>query len=384
MSKETFLMKDSINPKVVKELSLRIKKHYKNFEDVQFSKVIIKDLKKLELKERVYLVSQSLHKYLPSDFKKSVSILIKSLPEALPNNSKEIEGYGESKLKSLHGFIMISITNYVSEFGIDDFKTSMDALYIMTSRFSAEEAARYFIKEYPKETLKLYKKWSKDKDMHVRRLVTESTRPRLPWTMQLPRFIDDPTPVLPLLESLKNDKELYVRRSIANNLNDISKDNPQIVIRILEEWNKDRSSNMQWLIKHALRTLIKQGNTEALKILGFNKNFKATVKSLRLDDSKVKLGSSLNFGVEVESTSNQEQWLMIDYVIHHMKANGKLTPKVFKLRKVKIKAGEKIVFSKKHSIKEISTRKYYSGEHQVQLMINGNLYPKVKFELNCK
>jgi len=381
MADSNFLMKDSINSRVLKELALRIKKNHKRFDDQKFVSSISSKLKNLELKERISLVTQSLYEHLPQDFEKSVNILIKSLPEELPNHSKGIEGYGSDMLDSLHGFIMISVTNFVSKYGIDNYEVSMDALSIMTSRFSAEEAARYFIQRYPSRTLKIYKKWCVNKNMHIRRLVSESTRPRLPWTMQLRDFIDDPRDILPLLEQLKGDKELYVRRSVANNLNDISKDNPDIVIKILKKWNKDKSNEMKWLIKHSLRTLIKMGDPEALKLIGFQPNPDIKVQKLILKNKKVDFGSSLSFKVKIKSLSVKDQWLMIDHVIHHMKANGKLTPKVFKLKKIKLKAHEILEFDKEHPIKSISTREYYAGKHEVQLQINGKRYPKVSFDL---
>ena len=381
MAKTNFLMKDSINPRVLKELAANIKKNYKSFDDKGFCSSVSKELKKLELKERISLVTHSLNDYLPGQFEKAVAILLKSLPEELPNGSKDIEGYGSNMLDSLHGFIMISLTNYVAEYGIANYEVSMNALKIMTSRFSAEEAARYFIQKYPLKTFKTYKKWCLDENMHVRRLVSESTRPRLPWTMQLPEFIEDPTPVLPFLELLKNDKELYVRRSVANNLNDISKDNPDVVIKLLKKWSKDKSSEMQWLVKHALRTLIKEGNSEALSIIGFHPDPAIKVQNLTLDSSTVNFGDSLIFKTKIKSLSDSDQWLMIDHVIHHMKANGKLSPKVFKLKKIKLKAHETIEINKSHPIKKITTREYYAGKHEVQLQINGSRFPKKFFSL---
>lgn len=381
MSDECYLLKNTINAKVVKDLSVSIKKNDKNFDHITFCKIINEKLKDLELKERISLITKTLNAYLPNDVEKAIGILLDSLPSERPNHSEGIKSQGNYTLDGLNGFIMVAITNYVAEFGIDHYKVSMKALYQMTSRFSAEEAARFFIEKYPTKTLALYKKWTQDKNMHVRRLVSESTRPRLPWAMQLASFRKDPSPILPLLELLKNDKELYVRRSVANNLNDISKDHPKIILTLLKKWNRDKSPNMKWMIKHALRSLLKNGNTEALALLGFHEQCMITVKALSLTDKKIQMGDHLNFSIELKSTSKDDQWLMIDYVIHHMKANGSLKPKVFKLKKVKIKPGQNIIFKKEHPIKEISTRKYYLGKHEIQLMINGNLYPKVEFEL---
>lgn len=377
-----FLMKDSINPTVIKELANRIKIYHKPFDNTLFVKDIINQIKHLELKERINLVTETLNKHLPSNYNRSIDILVKALPEELPNSSREIEGYGEDVLKSIYGFTMVAVSNYTSTYGLDNFDSSMQAIYQITRRFSSEEAARYFLAKYPIKTIKLYKKWLKDPNMHVRRLVSESTRPRLPWTRQLVQYIDDPSPIIPLLDALRDDKELYVRRSVANNLNDISKDNPKVTTDVLKRWNKSNTKEIKWVVKHSLRTLLKEGNTEALNILGFNPKVKIKVSTIKLKVNLIRVGESLDFQAYIDSESSKDEPLMIDFVINHMKANGKLAPKVFKLKTITIKPGEKISVQKKHQFKPISTRKYYSGKHEIQLKINGVLYPVTSFKLN--
>jgi len=384
MAKEQYLFKNSINPSAIKNLGINIGKNYKPFDQKAYNHFFTAKLKDLSLTERINLVTDGLYQYLPQDFEKAVKILVSSLPVKLPNRSKGIENYDSNVLNGLNGFIMVALTNYVSQYGLDHYTVSMDALRHMTKCFSAESSIRYFIQKHPQQTLKLYKKWSKDKDMHVRRLVSESTRPRLPWAMQLTEFVKDPTPILPLLEALKNDPELYVRRSVANNLNDIAKDNPKVVTTLLKSWNKDKSDEMQWLIRHALRSLIKSADANALAILGFKQNPKLEVKPLKLSKKKINMGEGLTLKTSIESTSHKDQWLMVDYIVHHMKANGKLAPKVFKLKKLCLKANSKVEIKKQHMIKEITTRKYYQGQHLIQLQINGMQFPKVKFELKLK
>jgi 3-methyladenine DNA glycosylase AlkC len=260
----------------------------------------------------------------------------------------------------------------------------MQALYQMTKRFSAEGAIRAFLLKHPERTLAILSDWAEDENPHVRRLVSEGTRPRLPWTMQLKPFIEDPRPVLKLLEKLKTDPVLMVRRSVANNLNDIAKDNPALVVKTLRRWMKIKDEGTQWLIRHAARTLIKQGNRDVLAALGFDSKVEIGVSKIQLDKSAVRMGEDITFSFEIISKSKRTQNLVIDYVIHHVKANGRLTPKVFKLTKKRLAAGESVSLSKRHSFRPISTRKYHAGEHQITIQINGIEKVTEKFHLTVK
>ena len=200
--------------------------------------------------------------------------------------------------------------------------------------------------------------------------------------MQLKPFIEDPLPVLELLEKLKTDPELMVRRSVANNLNDIARDHPDRVVKTLRNWSKIEDKGTQWLIRHAARTLVKQGNLDVLAILGFDSKIEIAVSKIQLDKSVVKMGGDVNFSFNVQSKSGQTQKLVIDYIIHHVKANGKLAPKVFKLAKKTVEAGKTLHISKQHSFRPISTRKYYAGKHALEIQVNGRKYGKAEFELS--
>jgi 3-methyladenine DNA glycosylase AlkC len=257
----------------------------------------------------------------------------------------------------------------------------MQALYQMTKRFTAEGAIRPFIQKYPDKTLEILSEWAEDENCHVRRLVSEGTRPRLPWTMQLKQFIEDPQPVLRLLEKLKSDPELMVRRSVANNLNDIAKDNPDLVVQTLSRWKKVEDEGTQWLIRHAARTLVKQGNKDVLTILGYSPKVDIAVSKIKLNNSTLKMGEALSFSLEVKSRAKHAQTLVIDYVIHHVKANGKLAPKVFKLTNKTLEPGQALTISKTHPFRFITTRKYYPGRHLLEIQVNGVKYGKAEFVL---
>ncbi|MEK7432836.1 MAG: DNA alkylation repair protein [Cyanobacteriota bacterium] len=368
---EKFMLRDVLNIKAVEKLSNNIFEIYENFDKNNFSNDIKLELDSLNFGDRSKLICKNLKKYLPNDYEIAVNILIKTLKDEIPSN----------EIPKLSGFIIMPLCLFVSTYGLDYYDLSIKALYEMTKRFTAEGDIRPFIIKYPEKTIDILLKWTKDKNTHVRRLSSEGTRPRLPLGIRLPLFQKDPMPIINILDKLKNDEELYVRRSVANNLNDISKDNPDIVTKTLKEWNKIEDENIKWLIKHSLRTLIKQGNKEALDILGYDFKTNILVENIELDSNKISIGDKLNFNFKIKSNANENQNLMIDYTIYYMKANGKNKPKVFKLAKKNIKPSETIKISKNHSFKPINTRKHYKGIHYLEIKINGENYFMEKFVL---
>lgn len=371
---EKFNMKDAaFHQENISELALRIKNNYPKFESKKFLSYIFDTLYSLELKERSLLITDALSQYLPFDYEKNLSILLDSLP--VENTDLELTGF--------EGFIMMPLCSFVSMHGLEYFELSTSALYELTKRFTSEFDIRFFIERYPIEMNNLFKKWAKDENVHVRRLVSEGTRPRLPWAFQLKKYMDNPSEIIPLLTELKDDSELYVRRSVANNLNDISKDNPGIVIDLLRQWKDDNNENMKWLIKHALRTLLKKGDKDALSLLGFVASNELEV-SLSLEENSITLGQALEMNIEIRSGTKKELPVMIDFIVWYFKANGKLQPKVFKLKQTVIKNMSTVKIKKVHKFDNYSTRKHYDGMHEVALQINGKVYEKVTFHLSTK
>ena len=363
-----FLVRDAYNPRIVKKFASTLKKTWDKFDDKGFVKYILSDFSSLGLNERGARITFALVTHLPDDFPTAVKILLDSL------GPKKKSEPGKTDWDA---FIFVPQTMFIAEKGLDYFDISLHALKIMTPYFSSESAVRPFFVKYPDKLLKLFASWTSDKDEHVRRLVSEGCRPRLPWAMRLHMFVKDPKPVLKLLELLKEDESLYVRRSVANNLNDIAKDHPDLVVSVLKKWKKIDNARTQWLIKHAARTLLKQGHTEALALLGYH------APGLRFGNFSVSENISFggNVSFQFDFVSSADQNLMIDYILYFMKANGKLAPKVFKLSKKKVFKGEQVVFKKLHSFRKISTKVYYPGEHAVEIMINGKKFGKKKFVL---
>jgi len=364
---ERFLIRNLFSKESVKKLAKRIKRNYSKFDEKAFVKKINSKLDPLSFGDRNKLIQDALIEYLPDNFEEVVDILIASLGEKLEGNYMSDED-----------FIVMSETYVIERLGLDHFDLSMKALYEMTMRLSSEGGIRRFIEKYPEKSLKLLKKWTKDKNVHVRRLVSEGTRPRLPLESPIRMFITDPKPLIELLNELKDDTELYVRRSVANNLNDISKDNPKIVVDTVRKWKKNASAERMWLIRHALRTLFKRGNKDALELMGYGHPEVSQVK-LELHQGSVKFGDSLGFSVSF--TSDKDQKLMIDYAVHYMKANGKHKAKVFKLRIMHAKKGQDVQFHKKHAFREMTTRKHHKGKHVVEILINGYAFEKKEMEL---
>lgn len=363
-----------INRDLLEKIGTAILKIDPEFDHRQFVS-IAKKLGDLELKPRVHCVRDQLHKQLPSDFPKALDILMKSL---------EI---GEPKVVELKGFALWPYTEFIQKFGLNDPKISLDALKEITKLFTSEFAIRPFIKAYPKESLRYLLRCSKDKDVHVRRWSSEGSRSRLPWGERLDIFIKDPNLTVPILENLKYDEELYVRKSVSNHLNDLAKDNPAVVLKLLRKWKTEtpekHRKKIDWIIHRSLRTLIKNGHPKALDLIGAKTDIKVQVGKLKINKSGFKLNDRIEFEIEIKSKSKQELSLVVDYIIHYVKSNSRTSPKVFKLKNLSLKAGEKITLKKSHHLKQVTTRSHYSGEHALEIQINGKRYAGTKWRLKA-
>lgn len=370
---EGFLFKDVFNSDLLLLMSKRIESKYSKFDSEGFTCLILKTLDKLELKERSNLISDCLFKFLPGDYSKALSILLNSF-------DSDLEG---DILAGFEGFYYMPIAGFVSKYGTEEmhFQESMNALLEITKRFTSEDAIRPFIRKYPDACFAKFNEWVNDDNMHVRRLVSEGTRPRLPWSTPLQEFKDDPSRVLDILDKLNQDTELYVRRSVANNLNDICKDNPDLVIKRLKQWSKIKNEGTEWIIKHASRTMLKQGNKEVLDLLGYPTDLKLDFNEFKMSSESCKRGEAVSFSFDLKSLVSKSQNLMIDYIVHFRKANGKTAAKVFKLAKKNMKGESSLSLIKKISFKAISTRKYYVGQHFVEIQINGNKMGMISFDL---
>jgi 3-methyladenine DNA glycosylase AlkC len=258
----------------------------------------------------------------------------------------------------------------------------MRAQYELTRRFSAESSIRAFLLRYPEETHARLRAWAGDDNVHVRRLVSEGTRPRLPWAPRLRAFQEDPRPVIALLELLKDDPERYVQRSVANSLNDIGKDHPDLAVEVCRRWSAGASPARAWIVRHALRALVKKGHRGALEMLGVGRWPAVRISGVRLVPRSIKLGGTLRFSFAIVSTGTAVQELLIDYIVHFVKANGATRPKVFKLRTLALSPGERVELGSTVSFKDLTTRRHYPGRHRIDLLINGIPHPLAEFDVS--
>jgi 3-methyladenine DNA glycosylase AlkC len=355
-------IKNIFSPQYVADLADAVQAHYLPFEKKSFVAQVLDDVwAARELKERLRHVSATLHNYLPADYRTALNILRQTAPQL-----------------NHYGFACLIFSDYVEVYGLDDYDSSIPALEQFTQQISAEFAVRPFIIKYQNQMMAQMLAWAKTNNEHLRRLASEGCRPRLPWGIGLPAFKADPSPILPILELLKNDESETVRRSVANNLNDISKDNPDIVLKVLQRWQADNSDEVRSLTRHALRTLLKTGHPEALALLGYLSPAIA-VNNLAVTPETVSSGGSVTFSFDIESKAKKSQDLMIDYVVYLMRANGKQTAKVFKLSKRTIQPGEVVHIDRKISFEPVTTRKYYPGKHAVAPKINGQTFGHAEF-----
>lgn len=355
-------LKEMFNKEFYSHFAMELHKVDKHFHSDKFVKEVTFNIKHLSLNERMRNTSLVLKKHLPSDYKKSIEIFHKTIP-----NLKK-------------GYTTLIFPDFIGLYGHDDFKISMEALKYFTQFGSSEFAIREFLKRDFTKTIKVMTSWAEDKNFHVRRLASEGSRPRLPWSFKLDAVIKNPDLTLLILEKLKTDSEPYVKKSVANHLNDISKDNARWMLRVIGHWDK-ANANTLWIIKHASRNLIKKGNKQSLSLFNFEKDAKAEVINFKLDKLRLLLGDTLQFDFDIRSQKSKPQKLVVDYAIHYYKKSGILSPKVFKLKELLLPANGTVHLSKKHRFQDFTTRKHYPGKHIVEILINGKTACRKEFEL---
>lgn len=370
----TFSLKDQLfNADRVAYFAGLISEAYPSFKSAKYQKDVVSKFPDLALLERIVHMAECLKKHLPEDYPEALNILVTALPPRL-DPTKTDDDFGE--------FILAPFSQFVAEYGCTKkyLKISLAALKEMTMRFSVESAIRYFINAFPKETMKFMNANAKHKNYHVRRLASEGTRPKLPWAQKLNIDYSEP---LPILEALFADPTRYVTRSVANHMNDISKLDPDMVIDALIRWKKSGQQDnkeMDFIIRHSLRTLIKQGHPEALKLLGYGGKPEVDIVRFETLTPKVKVGDAFEFALSL--SSNKKQNLLIDYQMQFASEDGKKPgQKVFKLKMLELPKGKTLDLKKKHPMRLMTTRRLYAGEHTITLQINGRDFGSIGFEL---
>ncbi len=365
---ESNLFKNAIDKRAITRLAAALGKSWPDFRQDEFVAAGLTGLADLELKARIGHLIQTMTHFLPPDYPEALDIVHRAgshWTAGDPNNSFD-------------GFAAWPLIDWVGTHGVDHPEISLASLRHLTSLFSAEFAIRPYLLQHTDLTLTELHTWVDDDDHHVRRLISEGTRPRLPWGKQLPMFMKDPQPVLELLDKLKDDDSEYVRRSVANNLNDIAKDHPDLVADLSGNWLEGASVQRERLVKHGLRTLIKKGHGGALAALGYEVDPKVKV-SFSVSSDRVVMGEQLSFVAEIKSTGKDVQKLVVDFAVHFRKANGSLSAKVFKWKVLHLEPGQSLELKKKHRFVSRSVRKLYAGEHEVEVLVAGIGFGKCGF-----
>lgn len=365
-------MDDAQQPAALKEIFDRVRIRafadqlsaiWPAFDAERFYALATDNLDALGIMERMRLVASAFDQTLPKDFDEAVAILDRFAPTIQ------------------HGFASISLCEFVLLRGQGDHDRAMDSLHLFTRYGTAEFAIRPFFKRDFDKTLAAMKRFALDDNEHVRRLASEGSRPRLPWSFQLREVVAAPSLTMPILETLRADDSLYVRKSVANHLNDVSKDHPDWLVERLATWPRG-NARTEWILKHALRTLVKKGHPGALALLGVSGSAEARVEMFRVTPPRLALGARLLIEANIVSTSaKDEQKIVADYAIHYVKKNGQSSRKVFKLKTFVLGAGASQVLSISQQIRDFSTRSHNAGLHKVELLLNGESVAEGGFDL---
>jgi 3-methyladenine DNA glycosylase AlkC len=352
--------KTFLNDALVREAARELARTSSTFDARAFTADVVPYLEPLELKARAMLIADALARHLAPDFETAASHL--------------------ERTTTLSGWFLWSAGEFVARRGLDTPERALACLCEITQRFTAEFAIRPFLMRHPERTFATLRSWLTHESEHVRRLVSEGTRPRLPWGMQLKALIADPSPSLPLLEALLDDESAYVRRSVANHLNDIAKDHPRLVAEWVERHLPTASPERTALLRHASRTLIKKGDRRILAAWGRGTALRGSA-ALVITPKRLVLGDHVTLTATLTSNARAPQPLTIDYVVHHVKADGRTSPKVFKGWNVQLAPGATVTLVKRHAVKPITTRRYYPGTHRVELQVNGQVVAESHFML---
>jgi 3-methyladenine DNA glycosylase AlkC len=374
--------KNLINARTVAAAGQHLYRVWPAFDRRGFEQQATRGLDGLEFKARAMQLADALQATLPARFADAAEVLEASLAPPVPLDAAgEPAGLSDAQAEQgLAGWVVWSMGEFVARQGMADVPRALACLHALTQRFSAEFAIRPFLRDHPALVWDTLMRWTQDPSAHVRRLVSEGSRPRLPWGLRLQALVTDPAPTLPLLRALQDDPSAYVRRSVANHLNDIAKDHPDVVAGWVLEHRRGASAQRTALLRHASRSLIKQGHTPTLAAWGLQPGLQGSA-GLVLSAPHAAVGDGITLAVTLTSTARAPQDLVVDYVVHHVRANGGTSPKVFKGWKLALAPGETRALAKRHSLRPVTTRTLYPGTHRVEVLVNGCAVAAATFEL---
>lgn len=358
------LLKEIFNAERMRHIATELGAVHPGLDAGRFLAATLDGLDALSIMQRLRRVAEALRAVLPDDYRASLAILRQLAP------------------RLNHGFVTMVLPDYVALSGLDDFDASMDALRDFTVLGSSEFAVRPFLRRDLDRTLAVMEIWAHDDNEHVRRLASEGSRPRLPWSFRIEPLMADPARLAPILEALKADPSLYVRRSVANSLNDVTKDNPGWALDRIEGWDLG-DARTAWIARHALRSLIKRGDRRALAIVGAGGEAEVALHDLRVEPARIRLGDRITLSFRLESRAAAAQRLVIDYAVHYVKKNGGSSAKVFKLKALTLAPHASATFRRAQTVRNFTTRVHYPGRHAVEVMVNGAVLGRTGFDLDA-
>lgn len=356
-------LKDGLNQDRMREVAAELKAVYPGLDGAAFLDLALPGLDGLSLLQRVRRLSTSLRATLPPDYAEALTVLKRLMP----------------RLRG--GFTSIVPPDFVGLYGLDHFELSMEALKFFTGFGSSEFAVREFLRRDQARALAIMERWSRDDSEAVRRLASEGCRPRLPWSFRLDALVRDPAPAAPVLANLRNDPSLYVRKSVANHLNDISKDHPDWLFGFIADWPLEQP-HTAWIVRHALRTLIKKGDRRALALIGAGAKAEVALSGLTVLPRQIALGDSITVSFQLLSTADVEQRLVVDYIVHYVKKSGAVSAKVFKLKELTLPARASVTLSQRQQIRDFTTRVHHPGRHDIDIVVNGERLSRDGFHLS--
>ena len=350
-------LKNIYNPTFFEQFTKTVKQVLLSFRKQAFlNQVFDTEWEGKELKQRMRHIATVLKKHLPGTYGEQVQTIIQIIGQTKANGIKA-------------GFEYMFFPDFIEQYGLDDLETSLEAMETITQYTSCEFAIRPFLLKYPDEVMAQMLKWSKHPHPHVRRFASEGCRPRLPWAMAIPALKKDPSPIFPILENLKADESLFVRKSVANNLNDIAKDHPEAVVEIVKSW-KGISSETDWIVKHGCRTLLKKAHASTYALFDLNGATNCEVTNLTLSQVKLKIGDRLGFSFDLK-TGEKPAKLRLEYAVYYAKASGKQSRKIFQITENTYQPENRYQFKREQRFQDFTTRKHYPGKHKLAVVVNG-------------
>lgn len=369
--------KELLNAAAVRAAAAQLARVAPGFDARGFVRHASKGLEALEMKARAMRIADALQATMPPRFADAAALLEQALAPALPDD-RALPPAGRAP--GLQGWILWPVGEFVARQGLAEPRRALSTLHAITQRFTAEFAIRPFIVAHPDLVFETLAHWTRDPSHAVRRLVSEGSRPRLPWGLQLKALIRDPSPTLPLLRALQDDPHASVRRSVANHLNDIAKDHPAVVVQWLHDHLGSAGPERRALLRHASRTLVKAGEPGVLKAWGLGRAFRGEAV-FGIAPARIALGGSVALSLQLRSTAAELQPLVVDYAVHHVKADGSTRPKVFKGWRLSLPPRGEQSLAKRHAVRPITTRRYFTGRHRVVVQVNGREVAEAWFDL---